>query len=141
MDKVIKHKRGLELVTSLSSGHKTSSENSVIRFILSDQVWWCNVKQFLTHSKNCIWKFMQVNSWHKSFHFYLPLPIWKVWKGREKITKIRISENEKSFLDEIKNIFHRLSFGEKIKIGQKIADSSFKCVWRSLLFQVVGRFD
>ena len=39
-----------------------------------------------------------------------------------KIMKIEYLENEKSFLDEIKNIFHLiglfigLSFGEKIKI-------------------------
>ena len=107
MDKVIK-KRGLELFTSRSSGHKTNSENSFIRYVLSDQFWWCNVKQSLSYSKNHIWKFMQANSWdHKLFHFYLSFWIWKKWKGRGKITKIWIYLwNKKSFLDEIKNIFH-----------------------------------
>ena len=39
-------------------------------------------------------------------------------KEEEKIQKFEYLENEKSFLDEIKNIFHSfegLSFGEKIK--------------------------
>ena len=36
-------------------------------------------------------------------------------------------ENEKSFLDEVKNIFHKeLAFGEKIQISSKIADKNFK---------------
>ena len=44
------------------------------RKIPSDQVWWCNVKQFLSYSKNYICKFMHVNSWHhKLFHFHLNL--------------------------------------------------------------------
>ena len=38
MGKVIKNKRGLELVTSRSSGYEISPENSSIRYILSDQV-------------------------------------------------------------------------------------------------------
>ena len=75
--------------------------------VLSDQVWWCNIKQFLSYSKNYICKFMQANLWHrKLFHFHLPFRIWKVWKAREKITKFQYLENEKSFLDEIRNIFH-----------------------------------
>ena len=53
------------------------------RKIPSDQVWWCNVKQFLNYSKNYIWKFMHVNSWHhKLLHFNLFICIWKVWRGR-----------------------------------------------------------
>ena len=38
MDKVIKNKRGLELVTSCSSDRKTSSEKFLYLFILPDQV-------------------------------------------------------------------------------------------------------
>ena len=60
------------------------------------KVWWCNVKQFLSYSKNHICKFMQVNSWHhKLFHFHLSFWIWKLWRGREKITKIWISREPK----------------------------------------------
>ena len=96
MDKIIKNKRGLKLVTSLSSGYKTSSKNFFFSYILSDQVWWCNMKQFLSYCKNCICKFMQVNSWHhKLFHFHLFFWIWKVLKGREKITKTWISRKWK----------------------------------------------
>ena len=47
-------------------------KKSFIRYILSDQVWWCNVKQFLSYPKNYICIFMKVNSrHHKLFHFHL----------------------------------------------------------------------
>ena len=76
-------------------------------YVLSEQVWWCNIKRFLSYSKNYICKFMQANSWHhKFFHFHLSFWIWKVWKGREKLQKFEYLEKEKGFLDEIKNIFH-----------------------------------
>ena len=75
---------------------KQVQKYSFICYILSDQVWWCDVKQFLSYSKNYICKFMQVNSWHhKLFHFHLSFWIWKLWKGREKITKIWISQERK----------------------------------------------
>ena len=54
MDKIMKNKRSLELVTSRSLGYKTSSENSLISDVLPDQVWWCNIKRFLSYSKNYI---------------------------------------------------------------------------------------
>ena len=96
MCKVIKNKRNLQLVTSRSSGYKTCSENSFISYILSDQVWWCNIKQLLTYFKNYICKFMQTSSWHhKLFHFYLSFCIWKVSKRRKKVTKIWISHEQK----------------------------------------------
>ena len=38
MEKIVKNKRGVGLVTSHSSGHKTSSENSFISDVLPDQV-------------------------------------------------------------------------------------------------------
>ena len=49
IDKVIKNKRGLELVNSRSSGYEKSWEKFL--YILSDQVWWRNVKLFLSYSK------------------------------------------------------------------------------------------
>ena len=75
---------------------------------------------------------MQVNSWYnKLFHFHLSFWIWKVWKGKEKIIKIWIEylENEKSFLDEIKNIFYSFQgaiIWWKNKNLIKIADTNFK---------------
>ena len=59
---------------------------------------------------------MQANSWHHTS--ICTFWAWKVWKGK-KIQKFEYLENEKSFLDDAKNIFHSfdgLSFGEKIKI-------------------------
>ena len=85
---------------------------------------------------------MQDNLWHhKLFHFHLPFWIWKVWKGREKMTKIEYLENEKSFLDEIKNIFH--SFWKPIfcwKNKNLIKNSGHKLwrPWAQLLIMAGG---
>ena len=48
---------------------------------------------------------MQAKSWHHTFHFHLSFLIWTVWKGK-KLQKFDYFENEKSFLDQIKSIFH-----------------------------------
>ena len=65
---------------------------------------------------------MQANSWHhKLFHFHLFFWIWKVWK-EEKLQKFEYLENEKSFLDDIKNIFQFLKgyyLVKKQKIDKK----------------------
>ena len=80
---------------SLFKLQKKVQKNFFIRYILSDQVWWCNVKQFLSYAKNYS-KFMQVNSWHhKLFYFHLSFWTWNMWKGREKITKTWISQEQK----------------------------------------------
>ena len=68
---------------------------------------------------------MQANSWHQLFHFYLPFYIWKLWKGREKIQTFEYLENGKSFLDEMKSIFHSF-WGALLVIKIKIAGTSFK---------------
>ena len=108
---------------------KQVQKNSFISYVLSGEVWWCDIKLFLSYSKNHINKFMQADLWHyKLFHFHLPLWIWKVWKGREKWQKCEYLENEKSFLDEIKNIFHsfwRPIIWWKNKKMIKKADTSF----------------
>ena len=70
---------------------KQVQKNSFISYVLSDQVWWCNIKSFLIYSKNYTYKFMQANSWHKLFHFHLPFWIWKMRNRMEKNTKIWIS--------------------------------------------------
>ena len=92
---------------------------------------------FLSSFKNYICKFIQANSWyHKLFRFHLPFWVWKVWQGRgKKKKKNEYLENEKRFLDEIKNIFHRFwkaIIWWKNKNLLKIADTSFKFGERSL---------
>ena len=64
MEKIIKNKRDLKLVTSTSSGYKTSQKSLFISYILSHQVWWYYMKRFLSYPKNYIFKFMQANAWH-----------------------------------------------------------------------------
>ena len=102
---------------------KKVQKNYFITYVLSDQVWCCNIKQFLSYSKNLICKFMQVNLWHyKLFHFHLPFWIWKVWKRREKITKIWISREWKELFRWNKkhfSVFEGLSFDEIKKVDKK----------------------
>ena len=42
-------------MTSCYSGYETNSEK-FLYYVLSDQDWWCNIKQFLVYSKNYICK-------------------------------------------------------------------------------------
>ena len=59
---------------------------------------------------------------------FVLLNLERVERKEEKLQKFEYLENEKSFLDEIKTfftVFEGLSFGEKIKISEKIADASF----------------
>ena len=64
----------------------------------------------MSYSKNYICKFMQANSWHhKLFHFHLSFWIWKVWKGRGKITKIWISQEWKELFRWNKKFFWPIS--------------------------------
>ena len=106
MDEIIKNKRGLELVIVRLQVMKQVHKNFFISYILPDQVWRFNIKQFLSYSKNCTWKLMQTNSWqHKLFHFHLSFWIWKVWKGRGKITKTWISRKRKEFFRSNKKHF------------------------------------
>ena len=102
MDKVIKNKRDLGLVTSRSSGYETSSYN--IGYILSDQVWWCNVKLFssFTNLDKPIHEIINYSTFICPFKSGLKR-IGKEWK---KLQKIEYLHNEKSFLDDIKHIFH-----------------------------------
>ena len=61
--------------------------------------------------------------------FLCPFESRKLGKEGEKLQKFEYLENKKSFLDDIKNIFivfEGLSFDEKIKILEKIADTSLE---------------
>ena len=116
MDKVIKNKRGLEPASVALQVTKQVQENFFIRYILCDQVWRCNINQFLSYSKNYICQFMQVSSWHhKLFLFHLSFWIWKVERKEKKLQKFEYLGNEKSFLDETKNIFQHLVKKQKFK--------------------------
>ena len=122
MDKVIKNKRGLEVVNRPSSGYKTSSKKIFLLVTYSDQAWWCNIKRLQPqiYASQCLASLI------------IPLPfvllnLQKSGKEEEKIRKFKYLENEKSFLEEIKNIFH--SFWRAIiwwKNQKLIKNSGFK---------------
>ena len=81
MDKVIKNKRGLELVSLqvVKQVHK----NFFISYILSDQVWWCNIKQLMSYFKNYSCKF-KLFRWNKNtFHTFWRVIFW--WKNENLI--------------------------------------------------------
>ena len=133
MKKIIRNKRVLELVTSLlfRLWNKFRNIPQLVMYyltkfddVLSDQIWWCNIKQFLSYYKKYICKFMKANSWHhKLFDFHLSIWIWKAWKGRKKNYKnLNISRTERAFSIKWKTffiVFEGLSFGEKWKFDKK----------------------
>ena len=89
--------------------------------ILTDQVWWCNTKRFLSYSKYFIYTFMQANSWHQIIPFpfvLLNLPSVKRKSKNYKTLNISRTKNEELFRWNKKHfsVFHGLSLGEKIKI-------------------------
>ena len=95
---------------------KQVQKYSFICYILSDQVWWCDLKQFLRHSKNYISNFMQANWWHyKLFHSHLSFWIWELWKGREKITKILMSWERKELFRWNKEHFSYFLNGDHLE--------------------------
>ena len=50
---------------------------------------------------------MQANSWHLCYSTSIcPFEFGKSGKEGKKLQKFEYLENEKSFLDEIKNVFH-----------------------------------
>ena len=107
---------------------KQVQKNSIISYALSDQVWWCNIKWFLSYSKNYICKFMQDNSWHYYSTSICPFESGMCGKEGKKLQKFEYLENGKNFLDEIKNIFYsfwRAMIWWKNKNLIKIADKSF----------------
>ena len=79
-----------------------------------------NKELLLSYSKNYICKFVQDNSWHHKYSTSnCPFVSEESRKDGKKLQKFEYLENEKRFLDEIKNAFHGfegLSFGGKIKI-------------------------
>ena len=109
MYKVIKNKRGLELVTSHSSCRETSSEK--ILYLL---YYLTKFDDVIKKIKNSFWVIPKIISANlcKSIHdinystSIYPFESGKSGKEGKKSQKIEYFENEKSFLDEIKNIFH-----------------------------------
>ena len=89
---------------------KQVQKNSIISYVLSQQVWWCNVKQFLNYFKNSICKFMQANLLHhKLFHFNLPFESGKCGKQGRKLQKFGNSLNN-SLIENIESFTYVLQY-------------------------------
>ena len=88
---------------------------------------------FPRYQTKCVIEFLfrqLMTSWTLRFIFDHPPKQWPTGKkeGRTEIQKIEYLENEKSFLDEIRSIFHsfwRAIMWWKNKNLMKIADTSF----------------
>ena len=121
MDKIIKRKRGQELVTSCSSGYKTSSEKFLYQLCI---IWPSLMMDYKVvfelfqklHLQIYASQFMIPK---KLFHFHLSFWIWKGWTVREKITKIWIFPERKELFWWNKTffiVFEGPLFGKRIKI-------------------------
>ena len=138
MDKVIKNKRALELMTSRSSGYETSSQlqvtKQVQKFMLrnkftSSQNFFISmyyltkfngviaIKRFLSYSKTTLANLCKPI--HDIINYSTSiclLEFRRCGKEGKKLQKFEYLENEKSFFNEMKNIFiafDGLSFSEK----------------------------
>ena len=134
MDKVIKSKRNLELVTSCSLGYQTIQKHSFISYVLSEQVWWCNTKWLLSYSKklsaNLCKPIHDIINYSTST---CPFESGNCGQKGKKIQKFEYLENENCFFDEIKNFFY--SFWRAIIWWKKwnwkeIAGASFNGISR-----------
>ena len=101
---------------------KQVQKNTFISYVLSEEVWWYSIKRFLSYSKNYICNFMQAKGWQIIPLQFDLLNLESVKNKRKKIQKFEYLENEKRFFI----VFEGLSFGEKIKMWEKIVGTSFK---------------
>ena len=103
MDKVINNKRGLKLVTSRSSGYEISS----VKFLSLLCIIWPS----LMMEYEAVFELLHLQIYASHFMTsystsICPFESGKCEKEGKKSQKFEYLENEKSFLDEIKNIFH-----------------------------------
>ena len=104
MNKVIKIKGTWNKWPVALQATKKVYKNFFVSYILPDQVLWCNKKQFLSYSKYYTCKLIHDIINYSTF--ICPFESGKCGKEEEKLQKFEYLENEKNFLDEIKNIFH-----------------------------------
>ena len=86
---------------------KQVQKNSFISWVLSDEVWWCNIKRFLSCSKitfaNLCKSIHDIIKYSTSIY---PFESGKCGKKGKKLQKFEHLKIEKSFLDKIKSSFH-----------------------------------
>ena len=106
MEKISKIKGSWNFLAVALQFTKQVHKNFFISYLLSDQVWWCNIKRFLSYSK------ITPANLCKPIHdiinystFICPFEFGKCQKEEGKLQKIEYLKYKKSFLDEIKNIF------------------------------------
>ena len=134
MEKIIKNKRDLKLVTSRSSGYKTSLEKFLYLLLLPNQVWWCNIKCFFL----VIPKIISANLYkpiHGIINFSTSICHFESAKCRKEgknYHNLNIWRTKRAFMMEWKTffmVFEKLSFG--------IADTSFKLPGSSTVSSLV----
>ena len=124
MDKVRKTKAAPNYWPVTLQFTKQVHKNFFISYILSDQLWCCNIKWFLSYSNNYTCKFMPANSWHhKLFHSHLLFWNWKVWKGTGKITQIWTSGETKKLFRWNKKHFLQFLMGYHL-VKKKLTKNS-----------------
>ena len=133
--------RGLDLVTSLSSGYETSSKNFFIIYYqikfdgIKSSGFWVTIPKLTPANL-----FKPIHDVINYSTYICSLECGKCGKEEEKLQKSEYLENEKSFLDGIKNIFH--SFWRVImwwKNKNLIKDSGHKLQWCEYFFWKIWR--
>ena len=86
---------------------KQVQKNSFISCVLSDHVWWCNIKRFLlSYSKITSANLFKPIHDIKYSTSICTFEYGKCGKKEKKLQKFEYLKIEKSFLDEIKSSFH-----------------------------------
>ena len=138
-----KLKRGLGLIFGAYFLHDFFHKNVPYLILYQWPKFQCHM---LFLSQNIIQNMLLSSYLDKWWWFFLnhPLKPWLTGKKERKIKlqKFEYLENEKSFLDEIKNIFPsfwRAIIRWKIKILWKIADTSFKSIFPQI-YHLINSF-
>ena len=131
---LLKLKMGLGIASGAHFLHDFPIKCSSFNSLSLDKVSMSCLFYFLRYQTKCVIKFLfrpLMTSQPLRFIFHQPLKQWLTGrKWREDRNKnFEYLKNNKSFLDEIKSIFHsfwRAIIWWQIKIWWKIADTSFK---------------
>ena len=129
MEKVIKNKRGFELVTNCSSGYKISSEKFLHYFYIIYYIYYIYLTNFNDVIYSGVWVIPKITAANlcKPIHDIInstsicPFESGKCQKEGKKLQKfeyLNISRTKELFRWYKKDfiVFKALSFGEKIKI-------------------------
>ena len=107
MDKIMKNRSGLKLVTFLFGLQNMFKNFEKFTFLLIYHLGNFNDLKVVSElfEKLYMWIYTGQFRTPLKFQFHLTLLFWKLWKERKKFQKIEYFKNKKSFLGKRKTIF------------------------------------